>query len=153
MKEIQLYRNKGTVIVDDEDYGYLSQYRWHLDHGYASMTIKKPKPGVIYMHRLINETPTGLSTDHINGNKLDNRRKNLRICTQAQNNANARMRRDNTSGVRGVVWHKRLEKWQAQITVNGKCLYLGMFVDMKDAIEARRKAARDIHGDFANVHL
>lgn len=153
MKEIVLYRNKGVALVDDADYEWLSQYKWHIDRGYAAMTIKEPTKGIMYMHRLINKTPKGMLTDHRNGNKLDNRRENLRTCTFAQNNANSKKRPDNTSGVKGVVWHKRMQKWQAQISVGGKCVYLGMYDDKDEACNARRLGAIKYHGEFASVHL
>lgn len=152
MKEINLYRNKGTVLVDDADFEWLSQYRWHLDHGYAAMTIRKPKKGVLYMHRLINQTSIGLSTDHINGNKLDNRRGNLRSCSQSQNNANQTVRY-NKSGFKGVVWHRRNQKWQAQIGINGKCKYLGQYKDKLEAAKAYDTAAKALFGEFAYVNL
>lgn len=153
MKEIILYRNKGVALVDDEDFNWLSQYRWHLDRGYAAMTIKKPQKGIMYMHRLINQTPKGMSTDHINRNKLDNRKANLRTCTQSLNNANSTQRTDNTSGVKGVVWHKRNERWQAQVTFQKKNYYLGQFTDKRDAIRARNRAALSFFGEFVNVDL
>lgn len=151
MKKILLYRGKGTALVDDADYELVSQYRWHYDRGYAARTVHGV--GIEYMHRLINQTPRGLSTDHINSNKLDNRRSNLRTCNQTLNNANSRVRKDNTSGSKGVVWHKRNQKWQAQITVAGRCKYLGQFVEKELALEKYRSAAIEYFGEFANVHI
>ncbi len=78
--------------------------------------------------------------DHINGNGLDNRLCNLRAVTNAENSKNLRVFNTNTSGVTGVVWHKHYKKWQAQIGLNGKCIFLGRYKDIKDAISAREEA-------------
>jgi len=92
MKKIKLSQGKVT-LVDDEDFDLLSKYRWHYHTGcrceYARRsTWKDGKVGTIYMHQMIINTPPGLETDHINGNKLDNRRENLRICTTRENQHN-----------------------------------------------------------------
>ena len=149
-------RGKGlSVIVDDEDFAWLSQYKWHYDRGYAAMTLRKQgrAQGILYMHRMVNKTPKNMSTDHVNGDKLDNRRANLRTCNQTQNNANSKLRAANTSGHKGVTWHKKAQKWQAQIGVKGKCVYLGQFTEKQRAIEAYIRAATEHFGEFANVNL
>lgn len=92
--------------------------------------------------------PGGL-IDHINGDRLDNRIANLRLATDAQNARNARIGRDNTSGVIGVVFHKRAKKWVAQITVNYKNLYLGLYPDIETATTVRRAAEQKYFGSFA----
>lgn len=98
------------------------------------------------MHRVINATPAGLDTDHINGNGLDNRKKNLRTCTRSENLANqTRMSLGNTSGARGVTWHKRGHKWQAQIRRNKKYIYLGLFDTVAEASRARKMYERREH--------
>jgi hypothetical protein len=93
MKEIKLTKGK-TAIVDDEDFDRLSQYKWQFAViGYARRTVYvKGKKGrqTLYMHRDILATPSDMFTDHINGNRLDNRKENLRVCTQAENNRNRR---------------------------------------------------------------
>lgn len=143
MKNVYLYKNKGVAIVDDSDFEEVSKYKWHLDRGYAAMTVKG---GILYMHRFINETPKGMSTDHINRNKLDNRRSNLRTCTQRENNTNMKLRSDNTSGHRGVTWHKKGKRWQAQINIQGSLLYLGQYTELKDAIKAQKDAFNQVYG-------
>jgi hypothetical protein len=79
--------------------------------------------------------------DHINGDRADNRLINLRAVTRTQNNRNAKRRRDNTTGVTGVKWHKANRKWVAVIKNNGKDKYLGSFLTIEEATEARKKAA------------
>lgn len=89
--------------------------------------------------------------DHINGVRDDNRISNLRVVTNQQNQRNASMQRNNTSGVCGVEWHKASGKWQASIRINGRRRHLGLFTALEDAAEARAEASRrygftDRHG-------
>ena len=92
------------------------------------------------MHRVINKTPKLLLTDHINRNGLDNRKSNLRSVNYKQNAFNTGLPKNNTSGVRGVVWDKNNCKWQAQIMVDQRNKFLGRFKKLEDAIQARKRA-------------
>jgi hypothetical protein len=94
------------------------------------------------MHKLINETPDDMDTDHINQNPLDNRRKNLRTATRSQNQHNVGLRKDNKSGIRGVNWNSLENKWKVFLNFEKKHYYLGTFRDKKDAIMARKEAER-----------
>lgn len=89
--------------------------------------------------------------DHINGKKDDNRLENLRQATNAQNMRNLGAYANNTSGSKGVCWHKGARKWMAQITVDGKCRYLGLFAKKQDAVDAYAKASAELHGEFGRV--
>ena len=101
---------------------------------------------VIYlMHK--NEIPKEI--DHINRIKCDNRVENLRAATSGQNQANATIRHDNTSGIKGVSWDCRSERWRVRITTNGKVKYLGRFTSKSEAKDAIRKARVELHGEFA----
>lgn len=134
MRKIKLHPNE-YVIVDDADYEYMSQWKWRLHKdGYAYRT---GKPNV-YMHRLINKTPQGMITDHINRNKLDNRRANLRTVVKAENQRNTKIFATNTSGYKGVSWSKVMNMWQAYIFKNNKKINLGYFEDVKKAAKARQ---------------
>jgi hypothetical protein len=93
------------------------------------------------------EWPNG-QIDHINGVKDDNRIANLREATAAQNRLNTGAQCRNTSGYRGVTFHKALGKWQAQIIIKGRMRYLGLFTDPKIAAHAYDKVARELHGTF-----
>jgi len=140
MKNIKLTKNK-FAMVDDEDYEMLSQYRWYFNR-YAYTDIKEYS---ISMHRILLglEKGDGKQTDHINHNKLDNRRCNLRIATQSQNNANRKCK--------GVHFLSKRNLWRAMISKNGKRCHIGLYNSEKEAIEAHYKANQEIHGEFAYV--
>lgn len=142
----------GFCIVDDIDYEYLKEYTWRQDqHGYASNVRRiKRRTVTILMHRLIINAPEGFDTDHINRNRLDNRRSNLRVCTRSQNNMNSKIRIDNNSGSKGVSWHKQTNKWRSYINYGGKQISLGLFSRLSDAVIARRIKAKELYGEFIN---
>ncbi len=126
MIEITLGGLKGAgciAIVSDED-SYLADYNWFLKHGYATR-FDKEKRKHVKMHHYIMPLRYSLQVDHINRNRLDNRRENLRLVTPRANANNASLRKDNSSGFRGVVWHEAMKKWCAQISLNGKTIPLG----------------------------
>jgi hypothetical protein len=149
MKDVAIIRlSKGrSTIVDKEDFEWLNQWKWLTDSkGYAVRHEPRQKNKVrkwIYMHRLINNTPIGSETDHLNRNKLDNRKLNLRTVTHQQNLFNLSLARNNTSKYRGVVYCHN--KWQAQIQVNRKNIYLGIYEKIGDAIMVRKQAERIYH--------
>jgi hypothetical protein len=95
--------------------------------------------------------PKGKEVDHINGDSLDNRRKNLRICTHSENCQNRKKRLDNTSGFKGVYWSKRSNKWVANIQIKSKRIYLGGFISKIKAAEAYQKANIKYHGKFSRI--
>lgn len=152
MKQIKL--TKGAfAVVDNEDFEYLNQWSWHLTtKGYAcrgthtgSIKDGTRRALIFFMHREINKTPDGFQTDHINHNKLDNRRLNLRTVTNQQNHFNQRLQSNNKSGYKGVYWFRRDSNWQAQITLNARKIHLGYFEKIEDAINARKQAEKQYH--------
>lgn len=155
-KEIPLTRGK-FVIVDEDAYDYLMQWKWHYDGYYAVRTEvigRKNKRSVekkIWMHRVINQTPQGMDTDHINCNKLDNRRENLRSCTRSQNAMNCKGR-PSSSMFRGVKRHKKNQCWVASISIKGTRTHLGSFKNEADAATAYNFAALEHHGAFARLN-
>jgi hypothetical protein len=102
-----------------------------------------------YLHRLIAGAKKSQRVDHVKGNTLDNRRSKLRIATQSQNLKNSKKHRDNTSGYKGVSWHKQCRKWVAQICNNYKHIHLGLFDSPQEAHKAYKKAAIEIAKEFA----
>ena len=105
------------------------------------------------MHRLIAKTPDELFTDHINGDQLDNRFENLRICTKSENGMNRGAMANNTSGFKGVSWINKYKKYRAHISVSKKNIHLGYFDDPVTAAHVYDQAAKKYHGKFANVNF
>lgn len=153
-KRIEL-TNGQFAIVDDEDYEYLSQFTWHNAVGYARRSLGYQKGGskYIYMHQEIMKTPKGMVTDHINRDRLDNRRENLRICTESENARNYKRRINKSSGYTGVNFNKTTGKFQAQITLNRKNIHLGVFECKHEAARAYNEAAIKYHGEFAHQNI
>mgnify|MGYP001606453598 CR=1 FL=1 len=155
-KEIPLTQGK-VALVDAEDYEYLNQFKWHAHkykNGggyYVARGIKKNEKKV-FMHQEVLKPPKGMYPDHINRDGLDNRRWNLRICTTSQNGINKGKQKNNTSGYKGVCWHKRDEKWQARIKVDKKPMYLGYFNTKEEAALAYNEAAKQYFGEFAKLN-
>ena len=149
------------ALVDSEDYEYLSKVNWHVKNNgdnnmYAVRQTQKDKKRIeISMHRLIlGITDSQCHVDHINGNSLDNRKINLRACTNAENRRNSKMFKNNTIGYRGVQFKKNLKKpYQARITCNNKTYHIGYFTTAKEAAEAYDKKAKELHGDFASLNF
>ena len=134
--------------VDPADRHLLDGYSWYLDHGYARAMIKG---NPVYMHRLIMGLPEQ-NIDHKNGDKLDNRRSNLRLCTQSQNMANTGISKANKTGYKGVFWRKERAKFVAYIVVNRKRKHLGYFTQAIDAAKVYDQAAMEAWGEFAIVN-
>lgn len=135
------------IIIDTDDYPMIKEYCWAIDkRGYA---VSSFKGNVIYMHRTIMKPSPDLEVDHINCDKTDNRKSNLRICTHSQNARNRGKKSDNTSGFVGVTYEKRRNKWVARIWNNGKRIHLGEFKDIEDAIKTRKEAEIKYYGEYA----
>lgn len=149
MKEIKLTQGK-VAIVDDSDHEWLSQYSWSFAKvGYAARGGKNlGRRFGCYMHRQIMNPTKGFEVDHKNGNKLDNRRSNLRICTSQQNKFNHPTHRNNKLGIKGVSLLKS-GKFLAQIMSSGRNIYLGTHKTAALAHEAYRNAATKMRGEFA----
>jgi hypothetical protein len=151
-KTIELSNGK-TAIVDDIDFPTLNKYKWSFHGKYAHrVEIIGGKQKHIYMHRDIMAFPVGCDIDHINGNKLDNRKSNLRICTRSQNNANMGKPSNNTSGYKGVSWDKRANKWVARLNSNGKLQWSKHFDNKIDAAKAYNSVILEVFGQFAKLN-
>ncbi len=145
-KVILLQYNHIPVLVDDEDYGWVSQYRWRLflnkRNLYAVTSVSGQE---ILMHRLIMDAGPGQSIDHKNGDGLDNSRVNLRFATQKQNMANMKKRSGTTSKYKGVWHYAQINKWTARIQNE----HLGCFDTEEEAAVTYNEAARIRFGEFA----
>lgn len=121
--------------------GYVERKDWL---GGANKTIR--------LHREIMKLSRGVgNVDHVNMDKTDNRRENLRLATKGQNSINRVPPSNNTSGFTGVMWDKDRNRWTAAITVNRRCIRIGRFVDKEDAVRARRAAELKYFGEFSPI--
>ena len=149
MKTITL-SNGQIALVDDEDFGFLSQYRWYLSvQKYAARMSGRKQ---LYMHRVIMGNPPGKEIDHINYDGLDNRKQNLRVCEHRENIRAQRRTNRGTSQYRGVHFDAsritQRNKWAAKIMVDRKTIHIGRYATEKDAAWAYQQAARRYFGNF-----
>ena len=151
MKTIQL--TQGFVaLVDDADFERVSTHRWCANRNrHTVYAYRQENKRTVYMHRFIcGVTDRKVKVDHEDHNGLNCQRYNLRVATTSQNNMNQCKRSDGLSSrFKGVCWHKRYGKFQADIRLNGKSKFLGMFVNELDAALAYDAAAREHFGEFA----
>lgn len=166
MKEIPLYgmskdikplmgmRKRGTIVsytlVDDEEYDRVNQYHWQMNaKGYAYIARKS-----LFLHRLLLNAPAGIQVDHIDRNKLNNQKSNLRLATQNQNRRNTpkfktSRGKPTTSNYKGVSLDKRTNRWNAYIGHNSKFIYIGCFGSEIEAAKAYNAKALELFGEFA----
>lgn len=141
MKKIKLTQGK-FALVDNEDFNLLKKRKWHLTYyGYAATNINRKS--TLMHHLIVGKPPLTLDTDHINRDKLDNQRHNLRFISRRDNMLNTGIRSTNKSGHKGVHWDKENKKWVASITKYGKYINLGRFTNIDGAVHARRQAEED----------
>jgi hypothetical protein len=169
MKEIKLWKNRKELsnkvaLVDDEDYNRVmkaisSRARWYAH--------SSPKGSKFYavngsrdlaIHRVITNAPKGMDVDHINGNPLDNRKENLRICTRSENCRNKKVRSDSATGYKGVEkpnsnLRKPFRAYIGDPTRPGVHLYLGHHVSASEAAKAYDKKALELYGEFALLNF
>lgn len=155
MKYIKLggkYGKDKFAIVDDEDFEKVNQLKWCLDKRYARHNINTPVYSHLLMHRFVINVPKGMETDHINGNRLDNRKSNLRIVTHQQNLWNTRKSINLSSMYKGVCFKKDHKKYKARITYNYRVYELGYFDKEEDAAIAYNQAAKEYFGEYAKLN-
>ena len=144
-KRTKAFRDGLKFLIDPEDFDKIKDQSFRLHkRGYVFSGKHK------LLHRILMNAPDDKQVDHINGDKLDNRKCNLRICTHQENNMNVGKRKDNSSGFKGVCFHKQHQKFQAQIYIDGKKKYLGLFEKAEDAFKVYCQAGKKLHGDFFN---
>ena len=162
MKKIELrpYGRGNFVLIDDDDYDQITQWKWSLRGRYAvrfiykrDSTTGKHKQHRVWMHRAILSTPADLVSDHINGNGLDNRRVNLRVATEQQNKQNRRSKRTSSSVYVGVSWSSKYRRWIAQLVHNGSKIFGGYFITEEQAALIYNHFAYKYRGDFAHTNL
>lgn len=156
-REIPLSSGR-VAIVDDEDYGWLSAFNWHWGGVTAPYARRRPTNAegggkkTILMHRAVLIVPDGRFVDHINGDKLDNRRANLRLCSSAENLRNRGAPSNNTSGFKGVSFDRARGTWKAQIDVHG-VKKARRARTPEAAARAYNELAKRFHGEFACLNV
>lgn len=156
-KQIPLTQGR-FALVDDEDFEHLNKWNWFFNNGYAKRVKcrekidEKYKQVQVLMHRVINQTPDGFETDHIDGDKLNNQKYNLRTATRSQNSMNSigKKRYSSSSKYKGVDFHQG--KWRAVIRGFKKQIYIGHFSEEIEAAKAYNKKAIDLFGKFAKLN-
>lgn len=143
-----------VMTIDEDDRPLVQGLTLYVGtNGYVTYSIwSQGRSTPHLLHRLFVCAPAGAHVDHINGDKLDNRRSNLRVVTPQRNQINRkRLNRNNTSGIRGVAYRPHvssLRPWHAQITVQHRNIYLGMYATREDAVDARRRAELQYFGEL-----
>jgi len=145
-----IYTKKGEeIFVDDSDYEEMNKHLWYCDKkGYATRAGKafeNKRRTTVSMHREIMDAPEGMVVDHINHETLDNQRKNLRVCSSADNMKNIRSKQGTVLGVR---WREFSQRWIANIKIDGQLIHLGTFIEFDEALAARKEAEIKYFGDF-----
>ena len=144
------------AIVDAEDYPRLARYNWHCHRSRNICYAFRREGGTgrsVGMHRQILEAPKGVWVDHIDGNGLNNRKSNLRLCSATENACNRRPVPNRHSRYKGVSWHKRQKKWAVRIAKRGKGIHLGSFDDEMEAAVAYDRKAEVLFGEFAYLNF
>jgi hypothetical protein len=147
LKEIRLYDGSITV-VDDDDFEKYGEYKFYSNG--KGHVYRNGENGTMYLHREIMNAPDGMIVDHINGDKLDNRKSNLRLATPRQNQFNKRKTTKETSSLyKGVCWIKKTNAWLSSIRIDGVRTNLGYYETEEAAAIAYNEKAKQYHGDFA----
>ncbi len=154
MRSIPLGDSGCYTLVDDEDYDDLMRFHWFLHFaGYAHYQSngRRGSHHNVFMHRMLTDAQKGDQIDHINQDKLDNRKCNLRICTAAENRRNHKVYSTNKSGFTGVS--ELGGKWRAAIVKDYKQTHIGLFDTREDAAHAYDKVALELFGSFASLNF
>lgn len=160
MKEIQLTQGY-VALVDDDDYEFLSQYKWHLDRHPHNLYAKRnslASEGLgrrmrFPMHRIIMKvTDKNIVIDHKDGNGLNNQKSNLRICSHPQNMMNRKPNKNGVSRYKGVYYDKDAKRWRAGVALNNRTYSVGRFKTEIEAAMAYNKKALELYGEFAQIN-
>ena len=142
------HKEVGRVLIDLDDVELVGKYKWYIDKGYAY------NKQIDFMHRLIMNYPEGMVIDHINHNKLDNRKCNLRICTSAENSRNRKKQKGSySSKYKGVYYDKQKNKWRVRVCVNNKPKHIGYYESEEEGVRAYDRACIKYHKEFCNTNF
>lgn len=144
------------AVIDVADVPLVEGWNWYAQVRPHTIYAKRIDGAgqsrfTVHLHRVVMESPDELEVDHRDGNGLNNRRGNLRLATRSQNNQNRNTGVNNTSGYKGVTWHKAKGKWNARIKINGKRRNLGYFSNPESAAAAYAAASSELHGEFGRT--
>lgn len=151
MQQVKLTQGK-VALVDDEDFERINQHKWyaqkreHTFYAVRKLSRENGKQERVYMHREVMSVPKGVEIDHRFGDGLDNRKENLRRASRQQNACNQGLRKDNTSGLKGVSRFR--SRWRADIRHGNKKIYLGLFATDAEASQAYATASQKFFGAF-----
>lgn len=149
---MELLASGRTVFIDDEDYPKIQSYKLVVDKRNLVLLVK-PEHSIKKLHRFLLPCPAGLQIDHINRNRLDNRKANLRIVTASQNSRNMGIKSDNSTGYKGVQFIADHGKYRARIRTDSGRVSLGHFKTALEAAHAYDKAAKLYHGVYAFLNF
>lgn len=152
MKKIPLSQGQ-FCLIDDADFPALSKHRWSFNPRGSAIRWDGERKQFVALHREILNAPRDMCVDHINGDKRDNRKNNLRLCTHSQNSANRTHPPQGRSGYYGVYWHEGKQKWQARVMKDYRDFSVGYFKEARDAALARDVKAVELFGEFATLNF
>ncbi len=150
IKSIPLGNSGLHVYVDAADYEWLSRYKWFATSGYAA---RREGGRTIFMHRQIMQPPPGMVVDHVDGNRGNNSRSNLRVCTRQENLRNQAKRAGCLSQYKGVSYDREHDNWFATIYYDNKSFHLGTFASEIEAARAYDRRAVEVFGPFARPNF
>lgn len=156
MRAVLLFGKRGhglVSLVDDSDYETIASHRWYVDRdGYPVASVRHAgKRSTITIHGLLIGIVPGMFADHIDGDRLNNQRSNLRHCTPSQSSMNRARPSHNTTGVRNVSLH-RSGKYKVHVQANGECRYFGLYDTLAAASVAANAARTALHREYARMH-
>ena len=151
MPEIQVYGTFRTAIIDYEDYDRVTQHKWYYGKSNKAIsTFGDGKDTILLSRFILDIRDPSILVDHINRDKFDNRKQNLRLCNKSQNAANCKAR---IYKYKGITYNPRNRNWNAQIKINYKKIHLGCFKTDEGAARAYDEAAKKYFGEFARLNF
>jgi len=142
------------IIISSCDTERVMAHKWVKQFSTRGKYFSSYFPDIkrrLTLHRYLTNCPKGMLVDHINGNMLDNRQENLRVCNSIQNGCNRSKQKNNKSGYKGVYQDKKTKRWKAYIRTKGKDIHLGYFETPEKAYEAYSIASKKYHGEYGHV--
>lgn len=165
--KIRLYRNCGAIFIHSKKHGdfkvlfsrqslaLIRKFHWCMSVSPRQFYVRATSAsgqGAL-LQTVLMPAPTGFFTDHRDGDTLNNRLSNLRICTRGQNRSNSKLNKNNTTGFKGIHFNRKDKKWVARISHQGRRIVLGTFLTIEQAVKERSLAEKEYHGEYARKGL